>query len=77
MNSPFTLPELTSPLSELLTVGAVMLLGLIGGKVARRLHVPKVTGYLVMGLILGPSVMDLLGKAVIADVEIVNDLALG
>ncbi len=66
-----------NPLSELLTVGAVMLLGLIGGKIARRLRVPKVTGYLIMGLILGPSVLDLLGKTVIKDVELVNDLALG
>lgn len=66
-----------SPLSELLTVGAVMLLGLLGGKVARRFHIPKVTGYLVTGLILGPSVLSLLDQTVIADVELVSDLALG
>jgi Kef-type K+ transport system membrane component KefB len=77
MGSPFTLPELMSPISELLTVGAVMLLGLLGGKVARHFHIPKVTGYLVIGLVLGPSVLNLLGKAVIANVELVSDLALG
>ena len=77
MNSPFTLPELTTPVSELLIVGAVMLLGLLGGKLARRVNVPKVTGYLIMGLLLGPSVLDLLDKSVLSGVEIVSDLALG
>lgn len=77
MNSPFSLPELMSPINELLTVGAVMLLGLLGGKLARRFNVPKVTGYLVTGLILGPSVTNIIGKSVIGDVELVSDLALG
>lgn len=65
------------PISELLTIGAVILLGLLGGKAARRFGIPKVTGYLVMGLLLGPSITNLISKSVIADVEIVNDLALG
>lgn len=77
MNSPFSFTGFPSPVSELLTVGGVMLLGLVGGKIAKRFKVPKVTGYLIMGLLLGPSVLHLLDKSSLADVELVSDLALG
>lgn len=43
-------------MSELIfKVAIVMMVGFIGGKVARKLKLPDVSGYLVFGLILGPS----------------------
>lgn len=39
----------------------VLLVGFIGGKVAKKLQLPEVSGYLVFGLILGPSLMLLFG----------------
>lgn len=42
-------------------VAVVLLVGFIGGKVAKRFKLPEVSGYLVFGLILGPSLMLLFG----------------
>lgn len=39
----------------LLKVGVVLLIGFIGSILARKLKLPNVSGYLVLGLLLGPS----------------------
>lgn len=40
----------------LLKTALVLIVGFIGGKIARKLKLPDVSGYLVLGIILGPSV---------------------
>ncbi len=62
---------------ELLSVGVVILIGLLGGKLSHRLKVPRVTGYMITGLIFGPSVLGLLSDTTLADIHLVNDIALG
>lgn len=42
---------------ELLSVGMVILLGLLGGKLSHRIKIPRVTGYMLVGLVFGPSVL--------------------
>lgn len=54
-----------------------MLLGLLGGKLARKFNLPKVTGYLLTGLVIGPSVLHLLTDTVVQSLSIINDIALG
>jgi Kef-type K+ transport system membrane component KefB len=68
---------LDSGIHELLSVGLVILLGVVGGKIARRLKAPQVTGYLLMGLVMGPSFLDILTEQQIRQVHLVNDIALG
>ncbi|MDF1544176.1 MAG: cation:proton antiporter [bacterium] len=58
-------------------VGAVVLLGLLGGKLARMGRLPKVTGYLLTGLVIGPSGMRLISIDLVQSLSIVNDIALG
>ena len=41
-------------------VGLMIIFGLIGGKLIEKLKFPKVTGYILMGIIIGPSVLGLL-----------------
>ena len=36
-------------------VAVVLIVGFIGGRIARKLKLPDVSGYLILGLILGPS----------------------
>ncbi|MBN2226136.1 MAG: cation:proton antiporter [candidate division Zixibacteria bacterium] len=62
---------------ELLSVGMVILLGLLGGKVFHRLKIPRVTGYMLTGLLFGPSVLNLISATTLADTRLVNDIALG
>lgn len=70
-------------IATLLTALAVIFFGaLAGGRLAARCHVPRVTGYLVTGLVAGPSLADLLGfpslltHEVLAELRIVTDVAL-
>jgi Kef-type K+ transport system membrane component KefB len=42
-------------LNLLFKVAIVLIVGFIGGQVARRLKLPNVSGYLLFGLLLGPS----------------------
>jgi len=58
-------------------VGAVMLLGLLGGKAARLIRLPKVSGYILTGIVIGPSVLGMISIEIIESISIVNDIALG
>lgn len=39
----------------ILKIAAVLIFGFIGGKIARKLKLPEVSGYLLFGILLGPS----------------------
>jgi Kef-type K+ transport system membrane component KefB/CBS domain-containing protein len=64
-------------------LGVILLGGLAGGRLAGFFHVPRVTGYLLVGLLIGPSFAHLTGLpepvsgATLADLRIITDLALG
>jgi len=62
---------------ELLSVGMVILLGLLGGKLSHRFKIPSVTGYMLAGLVFGPSVLGLISTSALEDIHIINDIALG
>jgi Kef-type K+ transport system membrane component KefB len=54
-----------------------MLLGLLGGKAARLIRLPKVSGYILTGIVIGPSVLGMISTEIIESISIVNDIALG
>ena len=58
-------------------VGAVMLLGLLGGKLARKIKLPKVSGYLLTGIVIGPSVLRLISPQIVENLSLLSDIALG
>lgn len=53
------------------------MVGLFGGKLASKLKLPSVTGFILFGLLLGPSFTNIVGKEMIKSFSFVNDLALG
>jgi len=69
--------------SLLLALGILFFLALIAGRLCARVRIPRVTGYLLVGLAGGPSLADLLGfPPLIAEqqlevLEPLHDLALG
>jgi Kef-type K+ transport system membrane component KefB len=71
------IPFLDITLHYLAPAGAVMLLGLLGGKIARKVRLPKVTGYLLTGIIIGPSLLNLISKEVVQNLSLISDIALG
>jgi len=60
-----------------LYIAITLLLGLFGGKAAALIKLPSVTGYIVLGLIIGPSFFNIITKGMIYKFSFINDLALG
>lgn len=60
-----------------LAIGIIFLAGAAGGKLARYARLPSVTGNLIAGIIVGPSVLGLVQEGVLPDLAPINDLALG
>lgn len=60
----------------LLKLAIVVVVGMIGGKIATKFKLPSVSGYLVAGLFLGPSFFDLVTKTDSVNFEIISELAL-
>ena len=58
-------------------VGLLIVVGLVFGKFAKMLKLPNVTGYLVGGLLLGPSFLNLIDEETIMSLRVVSDVALG
>lgn len=54
-----------------------LFLSLIAGKIVKKIHLPNVTGYLIIGLIAGPYCLKLLSIEVIEQFSIIPDIALG
>lgn len=57
-------------------LGFLLLFGLMGGRIARRFSLPNVTGYLIGGLFLGPSFLNLIGATEIPVINFVNEVSL-
>lgn len=57
-------------------IAIVLLIGLVFGQLATLIKLPSVTGYLVGGLIVGPSLLGVLSPEIIDSLDIVEEVAL-
>lgn len=65
-------------LNGLAIFGLLILAGLIGGDLARRTgFLPRITGFIVIGVLLGPSGVGLLNTEILDTARILVDVALG
>lgn len=65
-------------LNGLATFGLLILAGLVGGELARRTgFLPRITGFILIGLILGPSGAGLLNADMLDTARVLVDVALG
>lgn len=60
----------------LLKLGIVILVGIVGGRIANYFKLPNVSGYIVAGLVVGPSLINLVNINDIQSFNIINELAL-
>jgi Kef-type K+ transport system membrane component KefB len=60
-----------------LAIGIIFLAGATGGKLARYVKLPSVTGNLLAGVLVGPSLLGLVDAGALSDLAPINDLALG
>lgn len=63
-------------LNLLLKICIVLIVGVMGGKIARLLKLPNVSGYLVLGLFLGPSFTHYINAGDIETFGVISELAL-
>lgn len=58
-------------------VAFIIVAALIAGKIVKAMKLPNVTGYLVMGILIGPHCLNLLTLDTVNDMKFVSDAALG
>ena len=66
----------SAPGSGTMLLGFLLLAAFVAGEVAREVHVPRITGYLVIGILFGPNVFGLLPSETIEDFRLINHVAL-
>jgi Kef-type K+ transport system membrane component KefB len=72
------LPRLPLFVSQLLWFGLLLLAGLLAGELARRYaRLPRVTGYVVAGALLGPEASGVLTRDMLFDLRLLIDLSIG
>lgn len=72
------LPAWPPAFGELARFGALLIAGLLGGELARRFAVlPRITGYVLVGVVCGPQVLGLVEGPLAAGARVFVDLALG
>jgi len=57
-------------------LGFLLLAAFVAGEVAREVRLPRITGYLLIGLLFGPQVLGLLPRTTVTDFRLINDVAL-
>ncbi len=61
----------------ILSLGFILLAALLAGKLIRRLKVPVVTAYLLLGIIVGPSVLNLVSEDILGSSGMISNIVLG
>ena len=64
-------------MNELSSLGLILLLALMAGHLVKFIRVPEVTGYLLAGVALGPSVLGWVSHDNLTALEIFSEVALG
>ena len=64
-------------MDALLSLAIILLTGLIFEKIIRLFKLPNVTGYLIGGLLIGPSVLNLVTEGQLESLSFVSSIALG
>lgn len=64
-------------MSELFSLGLILLLALLSGHLVRVMRIPEVTGYILAGIALGPSVLGWVSHENIQALEALSEVALG
>jgi Kef-type K+ transport system membrane component KefB len=72
------LPTWPLQFGDVAIFGALLLAGMLGGEFVHRLAaVPRVTGYVLVGVLCGPNALDLVHAPLFAGARVFVDLALG
>ncbi|MGM0376017.1 MAG: cation:proton antiporter [Bacteroidota bacterium] len=73
------MPELfeNTDFPVLFLTGTMVLAAIVFSQIARKMHLPGVVAYMITGILLGPSVLNLLNNDILADMEFIIHMVLG
>jgi len=60
-----------------LAIGIIVVAGFLGGLAAEKLKLPRITGYIIVGVLLSPSVLNIIPIETVGNLGIVTEIALG
>jgi len=61
----------------LLAIGIIVVAGFLGGLAAEKLKLPRITGYIIVGVLLSPSLLNIIPEEVIVNLDVITEIALG
>jgi len=70
------LPGGGAPAHSIMVLGFLLIAAYCIGYLGEKLSLPRITGYIVAGLVLGPHVLGFIDQQAIADLDFLNSLAL-
>ena len=71
------LASLNIHVSPLAIVGIATLIGYYMGHIARFCKLPSIIGYMILGVIMGPSLLNLFQHSMLEDMSFITEIALG
>ena len=74
-----SITELVRLLTEdiFFTAAGVLILGFILGRLVKFLKMPRVTGYIIAGIVFGPYILKILNENSVAQLDFIPRFALG
>ncbi|MFC1872325.1 cation:proton antiporter [Chloroflexota bacterium] len=60
-----------------LAMGIMIIAGFFGGRLAHRIKFPMITGYIIVGVLLSPSVFNILSSSTLDNLNVFTSIALG
>lgn len=63
--------------NSLFSLGLILLIGLLAGKLVHRIKLPSVTAYLLLGILIGPSLLNLVSEGILGASGLISNCVLG
>ncbi len=72
------LPSNASALAEsIMALGFTIMVAYLLGKAVSRYRLPKITGYMIAGILLGPFLLNAISEQSVQNLQLINNIALG
>lgn len=59
-----------------LSLGFILLVGLLSAKLIQKIKIPTITAYLLLGILVGPSVLDLVSESILKSSGLISNVVL-
>ncbi|UCH12552.1 MAG: cation:proton antiporter [Candidatus Omnitrophota bacterium] len=63
--------------NTIFSLGLILLFGFIGAKIIRGIRIPAITAYLLVGIIIGPYMLNLVSKGILGSSGLISNIVLG